>query len=320
MATHSPTMTSSTPTPTRVYVFLMTGVFAASLAAIFIRFAINEGMPSIFIAAGRLTLSALILTPFALRSHRAELRALTRADLLLAAASGLILAIHFATWVASLEYTSVLISVVLVGTSPLWSALFEVVFLRARLPRLVVIGLIAAFIGGLVIGLAGGTSSGSESAVLRGALLSLAGAIAFAIYLVIGRKLRAKLSLMPYIWLVYGFAAIFLLMINFGTGTPITGYTPRAYLMILLLALVPQLIGHTSFNYSLRYLSATFVGIATQVEPIGSGLAAYLIFTEVPLPMQLLGSLAVLVGVMVATLGQGKEVEAVNVEAVSDEL
>jgi len=316
--------TPSTKTPTRVYVFLMTGVFAASLAAIFIRFALNDGMPSIFIASGRLTLSALILTPFALRSHRAELRSLMRTDLLLAAASGLILAIHFATWVASLAYTSVLISVVLVGTSPLWSALFEVVFLRARLPRLVVIGLVAAFAGGLIIGFGGGTSSGMDSASLIGALLSLAGAIAFAIYLVIGRKLRAKLSLMSYIWLVYSFAAIFLLMLTFGTGTTITGYTPRAYVMILLLALVPQLIGHTSFNYSLRYLSATFVGIATQLEPIGSGLAAYLIFTEVPLPLQLLGSAAVFIGVLVATLGQNKpqdESSAVREEiAVSDEL
>src|SRR5262249_52276114 len=161
--THFMTSASS-QTPTRVYVFLLTGVFAASLAAIFIRFAINDGMPSTFIAAGRLTLSALILTPFALRSHRAELAALNRTDLLLAAASGLILAIHFATWVASLEYTSVLISVVLVGTSPLWSALFEVIFLRAHLHRLVVIGLILAFVGGLIIGLAGGTTSGSERA------------------------------------------------------------------------------------------------------------------------------------------------------------
>ena len=318
-------MTSATiHTPPRVYVFLMTGVFAASLAAIFIRFAMNDGMPSTFIAAGRLTLSALILTPFALRNHRAELRGLTRTDLLLAAASGLILAIHFATWIASLEYTSVLISVVLVGTSPLWSALFEVIFLRVHLHRLVVFGLLAAFVGGLVIGLAGGTNSAPDSASILGALLSLAGAIAFAIYLVIGRKLRAKLSLMPYIWLVYGFAAVFLLILNFGTGTPITGYTPRAYLMILLLALVPQLIGHTSFNYSLRYLSATFVGIATQVEPIGSGLAAYLVFTEVPLPLQIVGSLAVLAGVMFATLGQNRPQEhsqATRTEiALNDEL
>ncbi|HVU12922.1 MAG TPA: DMT family transporter, partial [Phototrophicaceae bacterium] len=277
---------TKTQTPTRVYAILFVGVAAASLAAIFIRIAQGDGMPSDFIAAGRLALSAIILTPIALRGHRAEIAKLTRTDVLLASASGLILAIHFATWVASLAYTSVLISVVLVGTSPLWSALFEVVFLRAQLRRLVAVGLALAFAGGLIIGMAGsGSSTSVDSAPTLGAMLSLAGAVAFAIYLVIGRKLRSELSLIPYIWLVYSFAAIFLLLLVLINGTPITGYTPKAYFMLVLLALVPQLIGHSSFNYSVKYLSATFVGIATQMEPIGSSLAAYFIFTEVPLPL-----------------------------------
>ncbi len=290
--------------PTTVYAFLLTGVFAASLAAIFIRYAMEDGMSSAYIAAGRLTVSALILTPFALR-HRGELARLRRADFLLAAASGLILAIHFATWIASLEYTSILISVVLVGTSPLWSALFEVVFLRARLSRLVIIGLIVAFVGGLLIGLAGsGESAATDSGTLIGSILSLTGAVAFAIYLVIGRKLRAKLSTVPYIWLAYGFAAIFLALMAAGSGVPLGGYTARSYVMILLLALVPQLIGHTSFNHALRYLSATFVGITTQMEPISSALFAYILFNEVPLLLQIVGSVAVLAGVIAATLGQ----------------
>lgn len=297
---------ATTSIPTRVYTFLASGVLAASLAAIFIRVAQAEGMSSAFIAAGRLTLSALILTPFVLRSHRPALAQLSRADLLLAVASGLLLALHFATWVASLEYTSVLISVVLVGTSPLWSALFEVIFLRARLHRLVVVGLLIAFAGGLLIGLAGGSEeSGSGSNVLFGSLLSLAGAVTFAVYLVIGRKLRAKLSLMPYIWLVYSIAAVFLVALLVGGGNvQITGFSATGYLMILLLAVVPQLIGHSSFNYALRYLSATFVGIATQLEPIGSALVAYVVFREVPLPLQMLGSLAILVGVILASFGQ----------------
>lgn len=296
---------ATTSVPTRVYTILMTGVTAASLAAIFIRIAQGEGMSSAFIAAGRLTLSALILTPFVLRSHRHILAQLSRADLLLAVASGLLLAIHFATWIASLEYTSVLISVVLVGTSPLWSALFEVIFLRARLHRLVVIGLLIAFAGGLLIGVAGRDDSGLGSNILFGSLLSLAGAVTFAIYLVIGRKLRAKLSLLPYIWLVYSIAAVFLIILMLGaSNVEITGFSATGYLMILLLAVVPQLIGHSSFNYALRYLSATFVGIATQLEPIGSALAAYIVFREVPLPLQILGSLAILVGVILASFGQ----------------
>ncbi len=298
---------TKTQTPLRVYGFLAVGIMAASVAAIFVRYAMDEGMPSTFIAAGRLTLSALILTPLALSSHRPEIAGLTRTDLLLAAASGLILAIHFATWIASLEYTSVLVSVVLVGTSPLWSALFEVFFLHARLSRAVVMGLLVAFAGGVLISLAeGGSSTAPMNDTVFGAVLSLAGAVTFAIYLVIGRRLRGKLSLVPYIWLVYGFAAIFLLILAVVSGVSFTGYSTNGYLMIVLLALVPQLIGHTSFNYAVKFFTATVVGIATQVEPISSALFAYILFNEVPVPLQILGSAAILVGVLVAMLGQGK--------------
>jgi len=298
---------TSTRTPPRVYAILFAGVVAASLAAIFIRFAQADGMPSTVIAAGRMTLSGLILTPIVLRRHRADLARLSRRDLLLAVASGLLLAIHFATWIASLEYTTVLISVVLVGTSPLWSALFEVVFLHVKLHRFVVIGLLIAFAGGIVIGLAGGGDTGSSDGTLIGGILSLVGAATFAIYLVIGRSLRTRMPLTPYIWLVYGIAALFLLVLMIGSGAPVTGYTPNAYLMIVLLAIVPQLIGHSSFNYAVRFLSATFVGIAVQLEPIGSALAAYLIFNEVPLPMQIWGSLAILGGVILASFGDKNE-------------
>ena len=298
----------STPSP-RLYLIVLAGVAAVSFAAIFIRFAQAEGLPSPVIAAGRLTIAALLITPVALRSHRDALRTLDKRDLLLAAASGLILAVHFATWIASLEYTSVLISVVFVTTSPLWVALLEVTFLRARLGRLVVVGLLIALAGGILIGLSGGTESASalDEGSLFGGLLALAGAVAIAIYLVIGRKLRGKLPLTPYIWLVYSFAALFLLALVILSGTPLTGYSAGGYLWIVLLALIPQLIGHTTFNYALRFVPATFVGIMTQMEPIGSAIAAFILFRETPLPLQIVGSAAILVGVALATLGQSQK-------------
>ena len=298
----------STPSP-RLYLIVLAGVAAVSFAAIFIRFAQAEGLPSPVIAAGRLTIAALLITPVALRSHRDALRTLDKRDLLLAAASGLILAVHFATWIASLEYTSVLISVVFVTTSPLWVALLEVTFLRARLGRLVVGGLLIALAGGILIGLSGGTESASalDEGSLFGGLLALAGAVAIAIYLVIGRKLRGKLPLTPYIWLVYSFAALFLLALVILSGTPLTGYGAGGYLWIVLLALIPQLIGHTTFNYALRFVPATFVGIMTQMEPIGSAIAAFILFRETPLPLQIVGSAAILVGVALATLGQSQK-------------
>ncbi len=302
-------MTNRKAVPPQVYFVMLAGVAAVSMAAIFIRFAMAEGIPANAIAAGRLTLSALILTPFALRGHWTVLKQLRRGDLLLAVASGFILAIHFATWIASLGMTSVLISVAFVCTGPLWVALLEVVFLRARLAVLVIIGLIVAFIGGLVIGVGGDTAAPLTGEALTGGLLALAGAVAFAIYLVIGRKLRSKLSLIPYIWLVYGFAAIFLLLLVLATGTPITGYSPQGYFWIALLAIMPQLIGHSSFNFALRYLSATFVAVATQMEPIGSALAALILLKETPTTQQAIGSLAIIVGLILTSFGQQRSVE-----------
>jgi drug/metabolite transporter (DMT)-like permease len=131
--TTTPVQTPPRTVPLQVYGAIGAGIIAMSLAAIFIRFAQNEGLPSLLIAAGRLTLAALILTPFALAHHRAELRRLSSGQIGLAVASGVLLALHFAAWISSLEYTSVLISVVLVTTGPLWVAVLEVVFLGARL-------------------------------------------------------------------------------------------------------------------------------------------------------------------------------------------
>lgn len=290
----------------RVYFVIGVGIVAVSLAAIFIRFAQAEGMSSLLIAAGRLTLSALILTPFALRRHLPDLRAMRGADYLLAAASGLLLAVHFVTWIASLEYTSVLISVVFVSTSPLWVAMLEFIFLRSRLKPPVVFGLLVAVMGGALIGAAGDATGGAGSDPALGAGLALLGAIAIAIYLVVGRKLRARLPLLPYIWLVYGCAALFTILMVMMSRTPIIGYSASSYSWIVLLALVPQLIGHTSFNYALRYLSATYISIAAQLEPIGSAFAAFLVFGEIPLPLQIAGSAAIIVGVALATFGQSR--------------
>ncbi|HEX2907766.1 MAG TPA: DMT family transporter, partial [Phototrophicaceae bacterium] len=184
----------------QAYLVIILGLAAISMGSIFIRLAQQEHLPSLFIAAGRLTIAALILTPFALRSHTDEIRRLQRSDLLLAGISGVFLAIHFATWVASLEYTSVLISVVLVNTHPLWVALLEVLLLKARLGRLVILGLVIGLAGSIFVALpADGTLAVGNNPLL-GSGLAIAGAIAVAIYFAIGRKLRGGLSLLAYIW------------------------------------------------------------------------------------------------------------------------
>lgn len=294
-----------TGAPARVFMLLLTGLMAVSLGAVFARLAQDAGVPSLVIAAGRLALAALLLTTFTPWRHRQLLRQLGRRDIGLAASAGLFLAVHFATWISSLEYTSVLISVVIVSTGPLWVALLEVVFLRARLNRLIVLGLGIAIAGGLGIA-AAGTDGGEGTNPALGAALALTGAVAFACYLVIGRSLRGKLPLLPYVWLVYSAAAAFLVALVVITATPVTGYSADGYIWILLMALFPQLIGHTTFNFALRYLSATYVSLAAQMEPIGSGIAALIVFREIPTTGQLLGSLLIVAGVALATYGQAR--------------
>jgi len=284
------------------------GTAAVSLAAIFIRLAQADQIPSLYIAAARMVIATLVLTPITLHQHFPLIRVLKRNDLLLALLSGLFLALHFATWILSLEYTSVLISVVLVSTSPLWIAILEVIFLRVRLGRAMILGLLIGLGGSIVAGLASSSNAVSPGKdPLLGSILAITGAVCVAIYLVIGRKLRAQLPLLPYIWLVYGCAALILVVAVIAAGLPLTGYAPRGYLWLAGMALLPQLIGHSSFNYALKYLPATFVGIVNQLEPALSAIAAVVIFQEIPQTLQILGSIAILVGVMLASLAQNQK-------------
>ncbi|MCS6835022.1 MAG: DMT family transporter [Anaerolineae bacterium] len=292
--------------PSNLWLALAFGVLAISSSAIFIRLAQNDGVPSLAIAAVRLSLAALLLTPFVWSRYGAHLRRLTRADLVLASASGFFLALHFITWISSLEYTSVLISVVFVTTGPIWVALLEMILLRARLPRLVGVGLVIAIVGGTMIGLGGAENIQEGSNDLLGASLSLAGAIAIAMYFIIGRKLRAGLTLLPYIWLVYSCAAVFLVIGVLLTSTPLAGHPPSAYLWLIALAVFPQLVGHTSLNYAIAYLPATLVSMITQLEPIGSAILALILFREAPQLVQVVGSLTILTGVILASRGQAE--------------
>lgn len=287
---------------------LIIGVIAASTASIFIRYAQADGTPSLAIAAIRLSMATAILTPIALRQDGASaLKQLSRHELLLALLSGTFLAIHFASWITSLEHVSVLVSVVLVDTSPLWVAAFSPTLLKEPLTRRVVIAIIIAFAGGVFVSLNdAATLPGPEALPWLGSLLALVGAITVALYLIIGRRLRATLNVLHYIWLVYGTAAIVLLLMTLLARMPLTGYTPETYFWILMMALIPQLIGHTSFNYALGALPAAYVSLVTLGEPIGSAILAYFLLSETPAPVQIGGAALVLLAVVLAREPQSK--------------
>jgi len=296
---------------------ILGAILAVSTASIFIRFAQREA-PSLVIAAFRLTFASLILAPIALTRHRAELHQLTRRELLLALLSGVFLALHFATWITSLEYTTVASSVVLVSTSPLWVALLSPLVLRERLTRAVLVGMLLALTGGVVIALSdacvwqNGLSCPSLAEFVQGGaffgnFLALAGAWMVAGYLLIGRRLRAKMSLIPYIFVVYSIAAIALIVIMFAAGETPLGYPPMTYVWMLLLALVPQLIGHSTYNWALRYMPAALVAVTTLGEPIGSTILAYFLLREAPTWIKLGGATMILAGIWLASKAENHE-------------
>jgi drug/metabolite transporter (DMT)-like permease len=307
---------SPTPRRSTLLLGLLSGITAASTAAIFIRFAQHEGASSIIIAAARLTIASLIIAPYAIIRYRSELRQLSRKEWSLALLSGLFLALHFATWITSLEYTTVASSAVLVSTAPLWVALLAPLVLRERVGMAAMAGLILALTGGIIVGASDacawqggalsctllGTSFGRTA--FLGDFLALVGALMAAGYMLVGRKLRARMNLIPYIFIVYGMAAVVLIGIMVGLKENPLGQPPLAYLWFLLLALVPQLFGHSTFNWALKYLPASFVSVTLLGEPVGSTILAYFIFLETPGWAKVGGAVLILVGIWLAARGE----------------
>ena len=291
---------------------LLLGIFAVASASILIRFAQREAA-SLVIAAFRMGISGLILLPFAVPRHNEEFRGLSHREFGLAVLSGFFLAVHFATWILSLEYTSVASSVVLVTTNPLWVALLAPIFLKERLTAAILLGLLVAMGGGVVVAMSDScvrSASGFDCPPLAefvqgeaffGNLLALIGAWTGAGYILIGRSLRQKLSLTAYIFLVYGVAGTILVGMVAASGLEVIGFSPPIYLYLLLLALLPQLLGHSSFNWALAHLPASYVSIALLGEPISSTILAYFLLGEVPGNLKILGAWLILAGILVAT-------------------
>ena len=290
---------------TRAYLVLFAGVLIASTASIMITGAIDLGIPPLTVAAGRLTVAALILTPITLVRSRPELHQLSRRDLGLALISGIFLTIHFATWISSLAYTSIASSTALVATNPIFVALASWLILRERLRVGIWVGVVVTLAGSLLIALSD-SSAGHGSAPLWGDLLALLGAVTVSGYFLIGRQLRSRVSLLPYIWLVYTTAALGLLLVIGLSGQSLLGLPAMGYLLIFGLAVGPQLLGHSAFNWAIKYLSPTLVTIAILGEPISSALLALLIFQQPLQLLQLIGGGTLLAGIVIATLAERK--------------
>ncbi len=254
-------------------------------------------MPAVAIALFRLSISFIILLPFFIReitnSQFPEIK-LIKLSLL----ASVFLALHFIFWISSLKYTSVTSSVVLVTTNPLFVGILSALLLRERPGKKLIIAISIVLLGGIII------SSGEEidSIKIKGNLLALAGAVMASLYIITTRKARQNYSLVTYTTVLYLFTSGILLIAALISDTKLFYYPAKNYLLILFLAIVPQLLGHNSFNWALKYLSPTVVAILILFEPIGATIISHFIFGYIPSTGEIIGSALILTGILVSLI------------------
>jgi len=269
---------------------LLLGVTAVSFAAPLIKL---SHAPPVAIAFYRLAFAAA--ATFLLARGRPG-RLPDRRSGKLTALAGLFLGLHFAVWIASLSYTSVVSSVVLVTLQPVITALASRVLFREHLGRRALLGITIALAGG--VALAGGDLKGG-AAGLYGDVLAFLGAVFVAAYFLVGRVMRRAVATLTYTFWVYSTAAGVLFLLALATRTPFGPYGAAEWLIFAALALVCTLLGHSVFNWALAYLPATSVTVAILGEPIGASLLAFLLFHEAPSLGQLLAGAVLLSGIAI---------------------
>jgi len=291
-------MKSQGPRPTAV---LVAGIVAFSWASIFVRLC---EAPPLIVAAYRMLLASLFLLPLVLVWFRRDVGELLRGDdFPLCMVAGVFLGLHFAFWVASLAYTTVASSVVFVTTNPVFVGLIGHYLLGERLGNRIALYIAVILAGGLIIG---SQDLRASPACLYGDLLALVGSLLMSLYLLLSRRLRQRLVLVPYVFTAYTTAAVLLVLVALLMQVPFAPYPRDTVLYFVLLALVPTLVGHTSFNWALRHLSATVVAVAFLGEPVGATILAYLLLREAPSAMKLVGAGLILSGVYLTLRDQGR--------------
>lgn len=278
---------------------LFVAVAAVSAGAILVRL---SAAPSSVAALYRVLFTTLPLLPIALWRYRADFLRLTRRDIGLAVCAGLALALHFAAWFESLEWTSVAASVTLVQAQPVFVALGAWLLLRERVTRRMAIGIAIAVSGMAAMSLGdflGGVLIGPRP--LYGNMLALFGAVMAAGYVLAGRSLRQRIALIPYAVVVYSVCTLVLLGIVLVEGHALRGYAGREWLIFLGLAVGPGLLGHTVFNWALGHLESSVVSVSLLGEPVGATILAFVLLAETPTSFTVLGGVVVLAGILLTS-------------------
>lgn len=266
-----------------------------SLSAILIRLATA---PPIIVAAYRMVFSTLLLIPWFVTDLRKQQSKMTLSDFGACLLSGVFLAVHFASWITSLSYTTVASATVLVNTQPVFLAIAGAVLLRERISLGEAVAILTAMGGSALLAFGDAGAGGAET---QGDLLALLGAVSVAGYMLVGRVVRARVGLIWYTVIVYGTAGVLLTLFAAVLQLPFGGYPATDYLLFLAMAVFCTLLGHSLMNWSLRYLDATFIGTAFLGEPVLASGMALVIFAEVPTTTTVAGGIVILISLYAYT-------------------
>ncbi|KPN32080.1 carboxylate/amino acid/amine transporter [Halolamina pelagica] len=284
---------------------LAVAVLAVSTSAILVRW---SSAPSVVKAFYRVVFTTALLLPWALGRYRGDFRRMQLRDLGIAGLTGVALALHFAAWFESLNHTSVAASVTLVQTQPLFVAVGAWALLEERLTRRMLAGIFVALFGAAAMSLGDpllallgvGTADALAGTGMFGNALALVGAVAAAAYVLAGRSLRQRVSLVPYVVVVYLACAAVLLAIAVAQSAPLVDYPRREWLLFLGMALGPGIFGHTVINWALAHVESGVVSVSLLGEPVGSTVLALLLLPgEIPTPTTIAGGAVVLLGIYI---------------------
>lgn len=284
----------------KIFLVLLIAVISVSFASIFIK--LCPDVPSITISFYRMAISGIIISFFAIGNLK-KILSMGKKLLILNIFSGMALGLHFILWITSLKYTSVASSVALVTLDPIFVGIFSYIFLKEKISINLIVGIILSVVGSFI--LAFGDKPTLElikegKNPLLGDILALLGAIMASIYIILGSRIRKDVSLLTYNFITYNSSFIFLFFIVLISGNPFFGFNRLSYLYLFLLGVVPQLIGHSGFNWALKYVKPVIIAITILGEPIGATILAFIIFNETLKGTQILGMFFIFIAIIVS--------------------
>lgn len=272
------------------YIVIIAVMFV-SFSSIFIKMCTA---PSLVIATYRLFFTVLLILPSTFIKNRKELKKARKKHIILCIISGVFLAFHFVTWIASIKYTSVSSAAVLVNIHPVIIALGSYVIFKDKVSKKAILCIIITLAGSFIISF-GDSTVGSN--IVFGDMLAIIGAVFVAFYMLIGRFIRQYMSVAVYTFIVYTSCMAALLILDLFTKTVMYPYPIKDWLLFFMLAFFCTILGHSVFSWSLKYVKPAFVSVSNLGEPVFASIWAVILFKELPQIWNFIGSIIIIYGI-----------------------